>query len=116
MCGWYYVHRTPAAVYQYERPQCDMRYGTEWKDDHGRSWANPSEKAKPKLKRLVDTFDSTEIELVFAGFDLESNGKVPRRVCEAADRWLRKAAKEEPRCEKALSFPSDVERSRARKL
>ena len=116
LLGWYYAHRTPASVYRFDKPQCDMKYAAEWKDGKGRSYAGPAEVLKPKLTRLLDQFDASEVELIYAGFDLESGGKVPRRVCEVADKWLRKAVGAEPQCLKALSFPSDAERARLKKL
>jgi hypothetical protein len=114
--GWYYIHRVPCAVYRYDRPQSEMKYGAEWKDDNARSYAAPAEKLKPNLQRMMDHYDAAHVELIYAGFNLETNGKVPRRVCEAADAWLRKAARDEPQCLKALSYPSEVERSKAKKL
>jgi hypothetical protein len=114
--GWYYIHRARARVYQFGRPQCDMRYAPEWKDGQGMSWAAPPESLKPKLTRLLDHFDASDVEIISAGFDLESDGKVPRRISEVADVWLRRAARTEPQCLKALSFPSEAERARCKKL
>jgi hypothetical protein len=116
LTGWYYMHRNPASVYRFDGPLCSMRYGAEWKDSKARSYAAPAESLKPKLTRLLDQFDASEVELIYAGFNLETQGKVPRRVCEAADTWLRKAMKSEPHAVKALSFPSDAERARSKKL
>ena len=62
--GWYYVHRTPASVYRFDKPQCDMQYAAEWKDGKGRSYAGPAEVLKPKLTRLLDQFDASEVELI----------------------------------------------------
>jgi hypothetical protein len=114
--GWYYIHRAAARVYRFGRPQCEMKYAPEWKDSQGMSYAAPAESLKPKLTRLLDHFDSNEVEIIYSGFSLESDGKVPRRVCDAADVWLRKAARTEPSCIKSLSYPTDLERARGKKM
>ena len=64
----------------------------------------------------MENYNSQEIEVVCAGFDMESNGKVPRRVIDIVDAWLKKAAKDEPGALKALSFPTKVEEARIKKL
>ena len=83
-----------------------MKYGAEWKDGNAMSYVAPSERLKPNLTRLLDHFDAAQVELIYDGFNLEANGKMPRRVCEAADVWLRRAARDELQCLKALSYPS----------
>ena len=114
--GWYYCHRVPCARYLYERPLVQMRFAPEWIDDRGQSWIGPSEARKEKLKRLMENYNSQEVELICAGFDMESNGKTPGRVIETVDAWLRKAAKDEPEALKALSHPTAAEENRAKKL
>jgi len=94
----------------------DMKYADEWKDSKDRSYAAPAESLKPKQTRLLGLFGVNEVELIYAGFYLETSGKVPRCVCEVDDVWLRKAAWDEPRCLNALSFPSEAERARRKKL
>ena len=53
------------------------------------SYVAPAESLKPKLTRLLDHFDSNEVEILYSGLFLESDGKVSRRVFDAADVWLR---------------------------
>ena len=36
----------------------------------------------------MEGFSASEVEIIHAGFDLEATGKVPKRVCEAADMYL----------------------------
>jgi hypothetical protein len=72
--------------------------------------------SKEALHRLQGKVDESEVELIYAGFNLETDGKVPRRVVEAADAWLRKQVKEEPRALKALSHPTVAEQIKAKKL
>ena len=64
----------------------------------------------------MENYNSQEVELICAGFDMESNGKTPGRVIETVDSWLRKAAKDEPEALKALSHPTAAEMDRAKKL
>ena len=53
--------------------------------------------------------------MIYAGFDMESNGKVPKRVCEVADAWLRKAAKEDAKFLRALLYPTGAEEAKLNK-
>ena len=114
--GRYHIHRAAAAVYRFERPQCSMMYAAEWKNIKVRSHAAPMESLKPKLTRLMDHFDAGDVELICAGFNLEANGKVPRRVCDVTDVWLRKDARTEQQCLRALSFPAVGERTKCKKM
>ena len=114
--SWYHIHRAAAAMYRFERPQCSMLYAAEWKDSKGRSYAAPMESLKPKLTRMMDQVDAYEVELIRAAFNLEANGKVPRRVCDVTDVWLRKAARTEQQCLRALSFPTVGERTKCKKM
>ena len=114
--GWYYWQRVPCAMYWHERPMVQTRFAPEWTDDRGQSWIGPSEAQKKSLKRLMENYNSQEIEVVCAGFDMESNSKVPRRVIDIVDAWLRKAAKDEPGALKAISFPTEVEEACIKKL
>ena len=93
-----------------------MRYAPEWVDKRGRSWIAPNENQKKSLERLVEGFNASEVEIIDAGFGLEATGKVPKRICEVADIWLRKAAKVDACAIKALSFPNKSEKTRIEKL
>ena len=68
------------------------------------------------LSVFIDSFDSSEVELISAGFNLETDGKVPKVVCRRADAWLRKAAQSEQRALVALSEPTDAESVKIGKL
>ena len=69
-----------------------------------------------KYLRVIDSFSPNEVELVSAGFNLETDGKVPKVVCRRADSWLRKAAQAEKRALVALSEPTDTESVKIAKL
>ena len=79
------------------------------------AWVGPTEVQKKKLERLMENYSSREVEVIYAGFDMESNGKVPKRVCEVADAWLRKAAKEDAKVLRALSYPTGAEEAKLKK-
>ena len=64
----------------------------------------------------MENYNGHEVEMIYAGFDMESNGKVPKRVCVAADAWLRGASKTEPAVLRALSFPTEAEAAKIKKL
>ena len=71
---------------------------------------------KPKLIRLMDHFHAGRVELICAGFNLEANGKVPRRVCDVTDVWLRKDTRIDQQCLCSLSFPTDGERTKRKTM
>ena len=64
----------------------------------------------------MEGFNAGKVEIIHAGFGLEATGKVPKRVCEAADIWLRKAPKVYACAIKALSFPNKSKETRIGKL
>ena len=51
----------------------------------------------------------SDVEIVAAGFNIQSGGKVPDNVVKRCDVWLRRAAKVEERALVALSEPSAIE-------
>ena len=93
-----------------------MRYAPEWCDQRCQSWVAPTEAQQKKLERLVENYNGQEVEMICAGFDMDSNGAVPKRVCVAADALLRGASKTEPAVLRALSFPTKTEAAEIKKL
>ena len=69
-----------------------------------------------QYQRVTDDFTSDEVDLVASGFNLETQGKVPKRVCVKADAWLRKAALKEERALVALSEPTEKEQGKISRL
>jgi hypothetical protein len=53
----------------------------------------PKKDKLPHLRRRTGQPDKSEIEIVVPYFVLESAGKVPRKVCSAADEHLRRLIK-----------------------
>ena len=62
-----------------------------------------------KYDRCTDTLELSDVEIVAAGFNIQSGGKVPDNVVKRCDVWLRRAAKVEERALVALSEPSAIE-------
>ena len=66
----------------------------------------PKAGAEDKYEKIFGEFRFAEIELI-AVFHLPGSGKIPDKVCELADVWLRRAVKQgTQRCVLALSFPN----------
>ena len=63
----------------------------------------------------MENYNSQEIDVVFAGFDMGTNDKVPRRVCKVAGAWLREARKEDFEALRALSYPTGAKEAKLKK-
>ena len=54
-----------------------------------------------------------DITIVVPAFTKETGGKIPKRVCEYSDTWLRRRIREgHGRCSEALSIPNTKQLSR----
>ena len=75
----------------------------------------PTEAQKKDLERLMDNYNSRELDVVYAEFAMESNEKIPKRFCEVLDAWSRKAAKEDSMALRALSYLTGAEETNLKK-
>ena len=63
-------------------------------------------------EKIYGEYNAGDIEIVCAGFHLQSDGKLPEPVCKQTDTWLRTAARSSPRAVLALSYPNSDEVSK----
>ena len=94
-------------TYDPELPLVERRLTPEWAEKSTqRRVKAPRAGAEDKYEKIFGEFRFAEIELI-AVFHLPGSGKIPDKVCELADVWLRRAVKQgTQRCVLALSFPN----------
>ena len=116
--GWYHIHKGRAAAGEYnqERPLAERRLIPEWKHKRTQQGGVPRPGQEAQFQKIFCEFKEHEIDLIAAGFHLQSDGKVPKPVCDRADTWLRRACRAEPRAVIAISSPTESERKRVAAL
>ena len=72
----------------------------------------PKAGSERQWEMIYGEFGPEEIELIGAGFHMQSGGKIPEPQRDAADAWLRRAAKRSPRAVRAISKPTPQELSK----
>ena len=81
------------------------------------SHLKPKKDKIPHLRRRQGQVDKTDVEIVAPCFLLETAGKVPRKVCAAADEYLRRQYKAGADVAPvALSFPTEGEEQLQKQL
>ena len=92
--------------YRGDRPFHGQRYAPEYIDKRGKSWVRPNAKQKENLDMSRFRYGHDDILIVIPSFTMETGGKVPKRIAEQVDNWLRKRIKEgEKAWIGALNFP-----------
>ena len=106
LLGWWYIS-IATRTYDPELPLVERRLTPEWAErSTQRRVKAPKAGAEDKYEKIFGEFRFAEIELI-AVFHLPGSGKIPDKVCELADVWLRRAVKQgTQRCVLALSFPN----------
>ena len=105
LLGWWYIS-IATRTYDPELPLVERRLTPEWAErSTQRRVKAPKAGAEDKYEKIFGEFRFAEIELI-AVFHLPGSGKIPDKVCELADVWLRRAIKQGTRRSAlALSFP-----------
>ena len=106
--GWYNLHNS--VRWHPEIPMSKRNLKPEYRTKAGvGGYLNVKAEHLHKYDRCTDTLEVSDAEIVAAGFNIQSGGKVPSNVIKQCDAWLRRAAKEDERALVALSEPSAIE-------
>ena len=104
--------RLPRKKEKHEKRQYRIGSNPKYYDERspGTSHLKPKKDKIPHLRRRQGQVDKTDVEIVVPYFLLETAGKVPRKVCAAADEYLRRQYKAGADVAPvALSFPTEGE-------
>ena len=114
MVIWAIIHRLSSETsYKHNMPMVEQRLSPQYVDGRGESWVAPS---KGKLAGLTMNrlrYGHEDCEIIVPTFTMESGGKVPKRVCESIDKFLRKKIRQgHTACLQCLNYPTPAETSR----
>ena len=106
--------RAFSSVYNPELPLVQRRLIPEWAHPRMQQ-RSPSKLPANQMhnyEKIYGEYNSGDIEIVCAGFYLQSDGKLPEPVWRQTDAWLRTAARSSPRAVLALCYPNSDEVSK----
>ena len=87
-------------------PLKDRRITPEYIDSRGKSWVKPKTAQMKDMEMSLWRYAMDDIMIVVPAFTKETGGKIPKRVCDYSDTWLRRRIREgHDRCKEALSTP-----------
>ena len=116
---WYYLRSRQHSTKKWHGPLVLSPHYPEYYDERspGTSHLKPKKDKIPHLRRRQDQVDKTDVEIVVPCFLLETAGKVLRKVCAAADEYLRRQYKAGADVAPvALSFPTEGEEQLQKRL
>ena len=116
---WYYLRSRQHSTKKWYEPLVLSPHHPEYYDERspGTSHLKPKKDKIPHLRRRQGQVDKTDVEIVVPYFLLETAGKVPRKVCAAADEYLRRQYKAGADVAPvALSFPTEGEEQLQKQL
>jgi hypothetical protein len=116
---WYYLRSRQHSTKKWHEPLVLSPHHPEYYDERspGTSHLKPKKDKIPHLRRRQGQVDKTDVEIVVPYFLLETAGKVPRKVCAAADEYLRRQYKAGADVAPvALSFPTEGEEQLQKQL
>jgi len=118
---WYYLRSRKHSTKKWHEPLVLSPHYPEYYDERspGTSHLKPKKDKIPHLRRRQrqGQVDKADVEIVVPYFLLETAGKVPRKVCAAADEYLRRQYKAGADVAPvALSFPTEGEEQLQKQL
>ena len=76
----------------------------------GKSWSNPSKAQLKDLEMVRMRYGHEDCHIIVPSFTMETGGKVPKRVCEHVDKYLRKRIRQgHSECLQCINFPTPAE-------
>ena len=92
---WYYLRSRQHSTKKWHEPLVLSPHHPYYYDERspGTSHLKPKKDKIPHLRRRKGQVDKADVEIVVPYFLLETAGKVPRKVCAAADEYLRRQYK-----------------------
>ena len=91
-------------------PLIQQRLSPEYVDGRGKSWINPSKAQLKDLEMVRMRYGHEDCHIIVPSFTMETGGKVPKRVCEHVDKYLRKRIRQgHSECLQCLNFPTPAE-------
>jgi hypothetical protein len=111
MVVWTMVHRHSLTTsYKHNMPLIQQRLSPEYVDGRGKSWINPSKTQLKDLEMVRMRYGHEDCHIIVPSFTMETGGKVPKRVCEHVDKYLRKRIRQgHSECLQCLNFPTPAE-------
>ena len=109
---WAAIHGERTSKYKATMPLKDRRISPEYIDSRGKSWVKPKATQMKDMEMSLWRYAMEDITIVVPAFTKETGGKIPKRVCDYSDKWLRRRIREgHGRCSEALSTPNSKQLS-----